>query len=440
MKKTLLACLSVVTVFLLLTAETPRKKKDRPNVILIMVDDMGVEALETYGNTVNKTPNINELARNGILFENCVSQPLCTPSRVKIMTGQYNYRNYGYFGHLAGSEKTFGNLFRDEGYATCIAGKWQLNGLAYTDEIADWNDTIRPNKFGFDEYCLWQLTKLRKEGERYANPLIQQNGKVLPSNADSYGPDVFSEFITDFIKRKKDEPFFVYYPMVLVHDPFVPTPDSEEWSDESLRMKGDTSYFKDMVQYTDKVVGRIVVQLNKLNIADETLLIFTADNGTHPSIYSPTKNGVVRGAKGNTITAGTHVPLIVSWGEQNAVSLSYEGLIEFSDFYATFADLLKVKVKTDGQSFLRVLRGDVNAKTRETALVHYDPKWGANVSKHRNRFARTIDYKLYQDGEFYNIKTDVLEQAPLSTESLSIDELEVFRKLEKELAKHPAWL
>jgi arylsulfatase A len=440
MKRFFLSCFLVTATFFLFTAQTTEIKSNRPNVILIMVDDMGVEALETYGNTANKTPNINKLARSGILFENCVSQPLCTPSRVKIMTGQYNYRNYGYFGHLASSEKTFGNLFKDEGYATCIAGKWQLNGLAYQNEISDWSDVTRPNQFGFDEYCLWQLAKPRKDGERYADPLIQQNGEMLPRNKNSYGPDVFLGFITDFIDRKKDQPFFVYYPMVLVHDPFVPTPDSDEWKDSSQRMKADTSYFKDMVQYTDKIVGRIVTKLNELNITDETLLIFTADNGTHPSIYSPTTNGVIRGGKGNTTTAGTHVPLIASWGKQSRKSLVYEGLVEFSDFYATFADLLKVNVKTDGRSFLQVLKGNTNDLTRETALVHYDPKWGANVNKHRNRFVRTLDYKLYQDGEFYHIKTDVLEQYPLQKKSLSADELSVLQKLKKELAKHPTWI
>jgi len=115
---------------------------------------------------------------------------------------------------------------KDAGYATCIAGKWQLNGLPYKDSIPEWNDNTRPNKFGFDEYCLWKLTI---KAERYANPLIEQNGTILERNEDDYRPDIFWNYILDFIERKKDEPFFIYYPMVLVHSPFVPTPDLKEW-------------------------------------------------------------------------------------------------------------------------------------------------------------------------------------------------------------------
>ena len=136
--------------------------KKPPNVILIMADDMGAETVGCYGNKYNKTPNLDAMASDGILFKNCISQPLCTPSRVKIMTGMYNYRNYEYFGYLNSNQYTFGNLFSDQGYATCIAGKWQLNGLAYPKEIPDWNDPSRPNQLGFQNYCLWQLNQIQR--------------------------------------------------------------------------------------------------------------------------------------------------------------------------------------------------------------------------------------------------------------------------------------
>lgn len=200
------------------TACTSHEESKTPNVILIMADDMGYECLSTYGSQSYHTPVLDSLAAQGIRFDQAVSQPLCTPSRVKIMTGLYNYRNYDYFGHLQNEAYTFGNLMKEAGYATCIAGKWQLNGLAYKDEIPHWNDAGRPHQFGFDEYCLWQLTKTRGEGERYADPLIEQNGRVLENLEDSYGPDIFADFILDFIERKQDSSFFIYYPMVLVHD------------------------------------------------------------------------------------------------------------------------------------------------------------------------------------------------------------------------------
>jgi arylsulfatase A len=408
----------------------------RPNVILIMADDMGFECLSTYGSTSYSTPVLDDLASNGIRFSQCVSQPLCTPSRVKIMTGLYNYRNYEYFGHLRDGEYTFGNLMKEAGYETCIAGKWQLNGLAYKDSISNWHDNTRPNQFGFDEYCLWQLTKKGNEGGRFANPLIEQNGQILDTQEDDYGPDIFSNYIIDFIERKKDDPFFVYYPMVLVHDPFVPTPDSEDWKNKELRFKNDTSYFKDMVAYTDKIVGRILGKLEALNIDDNTILIFTGDNGTHRSIYSRLGEEIIKGAKGNTIDAGTHVPMIVYWPDKVKGGQVFDGLIEFSDFFPTMAEMVDKMVSSDGKSFFPLLSG-AKHEARETAFVHYDPRWGKNVNRYRNQFVRTVDYKLYQDGKLFELENDLLEESPLVRDSLSKKEIEVFSKLEAEIGKHP---
>jgi len=143
-----------------------------------MADDMGYECLGCNGSTEYRTPVLDNLASKGIRFEHCYSQPLCTPSRVKIMTGKFNFRNYEDFGYLNPDENTFGNLLKDAGYATCIAGKWQLNGLN-RDNPGN-QDVTRPYHFGFDEYCLWQLNRKRSEGERFANPLITQNGEDLP--------------------------------------------------------------------------------------------------------------------------------------------------------------------------------------------------------------------------------------------------------------------
>lgn len=414
----------------------PEDKIDRPNIILIMADDMGYECLGSYGSTSYKTPFLDDLAIQGVKFNNCVSQPLCTPSRVKIMTGQYNYRNYDYFGNLNTDQYTFGNLMQDAGYATCIAGKWQLNGIYYKNKITDWSDNTKPNKLGFDEYCLWQLTNSANKGERYANPLIEQNGKLLDRKLDDYGPDIFSDYILDFMDRKKEKPFFIYYPMVLVHDPFVSTPDSKEWNNKANRYKNDTSYFKDMVAYTDKIVGKIVEKLKELDIEDNTILIFTGDNGTHPSIYSNTKERMIQGGKGNTIDAGTHVPLIVSWPKMIKKGFVYNGLIEFSDFVPTFAESITKEVESDGKSFYPLLTGK-KYEPRKTAFVHYDPKWGKRVNQYRNQFVRTVDYKLYQDGKFFNLNNDILEESPLVEDSLLVNELKIKAMLEGQLKKHP---
>lgn len=421
-------------------------QETRPNVILIMADDMGYECLSSYGSLSYFTPELDKLASQGIRFEHCISQPLCTPSRVKIMTGRYNYRNYDYFGHLDLNNPSIGRLMKEAGYATCVAGKWQLNGLAYKEELTDWNDSTRPVKLGFDEYCLWQLTKARKEGERYADPLIQRNGQVLERDADAYGPDLFADFVLDFIERQKTKPFFVYYPMVLVHDPFVPTPDSKEWNRKEARYQNDTAYFGEMVAYADKIVGRIAGKLEEEGLLDNTVLIFTGDNGTHPSIYTQTTTGKIRGGKGNTTDAGTRVPLIVHYPDGKQKGLIYEDLIEFSDFYPTLADIAgfptgeteEEAASWDGQSFFPVLTGSPHSP-RTTAFVHYDPKWGKNVNRYRNQFVRTLDHKLYSDGRFYHVSGDVLEQKPLHPDSLTQAENKYYLQLKEEMEKHPEY-
>ena len=137
----------VLTLFTLAVAAEAAAK---PNIVLIMADDMGYECVGANGSTFYKTPNLDRLAAGGMRFEHAYSQPICTPSRVQIMTGRYNARNYVKFGLLHPDEITFGNVLKEAQYVTSIAGKWQLKG-----------GFEGPHRFGFDDYCLWQLTLCR---------------------------------------------------------------------------------------------------------------------------------------------------------------------------------------------------------------------------------------------------------------------------------------
>ncbi len=414
----------------------PRYKK-ATNIILIMADDMGYECLGSYGCTSYSTPALDRLAENGIRVTHCISQPLCTPSRDKIMTGLYNYRNYEYFEYLNPNQRTFAHLMKEAGYATCIAGKWQLNGLFY--KLDGYQDNTRPYHFGFDEYCLWQLTHTRSEGERYAHPLIEQNGEILPVDSSSYGPDIFCDYMLDFIERNRESSFFVYYPMVLVHDPFVPTPDSEIWNQPEHRFDRDNRYFKDMVEYTDKIIGRLVDKLITLDLDKNTLIMFTGDNGTSRAITTDTDHGQIRGGKGKTTDAGTHVPLIIYWPAKIKKGKVFNGLIEFSDFYPTLGDIVGIQTATDGVSFYRLLIGK-KFTGRETAFVHYDPEWGDFANQFRNQFARTIRYKLYQDGRFYDLEEDILEQHPVSEEEITEEILGIRDALQQVFDQVPDWV
>ncbi|MBN4046839.1 sulfatase-like hydrolase/transferase [bacterium AH-315-P07] len=409
--KLLKSLIPILCVFTCMHAQAKQ-----PNVILIMADDLGYETLGTYGTADYKTPVLDKLAATGMKFNHCYSQPLCTPSRVQIMTGRYNFRNYTAFGILPKTEVTFGHLLQDAGYATAIAGKWQLWGTN-TKIPEDHGTGFLPDEAGFDEYCLWQVKKVKKQGERYADPFIDLNGEEITFK-NGYGPDVFTDFILDFIEEKKDDPFFVYYPMALTHDPFVPTPDSPEWDGD--RMKKSNKHFKDMVEYMDKVVGQIVAKLDDLGLRDDTLVIFTGDNGTKNTITTRMLDGRrIRGDKGKPTDAGTRVPLIANWPGVIKPGQINNNLIDFSDFLPTITELTSAKLPTDrtldGRSFLHQLKGEPG-DVREWVFCHYDPKWG---DRPKSIFARDHRYKLYADGRFFDIKNDVLEKTPLEKAELS---------------------
>ncbi len=294
MQRVRLFCLSA------LTACAALAQSSRPNIVLMMADDFGYECVTADGGESYRTPNLDRLAAGGMRFERCHAQPLCTPTRVQLMTGRYNVRNYVNFGTLLRTETTFGHLFKRAGYATGVCGKWQLG-----------HEADSPRHFGFDESCLWQHTR---RPPRYANPGLEYDGVEKDFHAGEYGPDLVNAFALDFIARNKDRPFFLYYPMILTHDPFQPTPDSPDWDGKAIgeNVNKDARHFADMVAYADKMVGRVDARLAELGLRDNTLLLFLGDNGTHPGVVSRFRGREYRGGKGRTTAVGTHVPLIVS--------------------------------------------------------------------------------------------------------------------------------
>ncbi len=415
--------LSVLALVIHSTCSLLAEKK--PNIILIMADDVSWECFSCYGAEDYKTPNIDALAAKGIRFNHCYSTPICTTSRVKLMTGKYNFRNYTHFGYLNPKEKTFAHLLKSVGYKTAIAGKWQLNGLYHS---APGNqDASRPVKAGFDEYCLWQVTTGKggeKGGERFWSPPLEQNGKFLTKedNHEKYGPDIMSDFLCDFMKRHKDEPFFVYYPAVLVHDPFVPTPDNlgdrprTHGSNKAPKDKAaKKTNFVAMVEYLDKIVGKIVKQVDDLGQLENTIILFTADNGTNVSLTSRWNGQAIKGGKGSTTDMGTHVPFVASWPGKSPKGLVSNDLIDFTDFYPTLAQAAGIKLgeddPIDGVSFLPQLQGK-KGTPRDWVFCHYQPYWGRFQG---TQFARTQTHKLYPDGRFYKVPGDLKEETNLAS-------------------------
>ena len=368
---------------------------EKPNVILIMADDIAYDNIGCYGSEYFKTPRLDKLARTGAKFNHCYSMPLCTPSRVKIMTGRDNIRNYVGFGSLDKNETTFGTMMKNAGYATAVAGKWQLN--------AGKNGSLASD-CGFDTYCLWHYPGTKRE--RYWNPSIMRDGELVPVTADSYGPDICTDFIIEFVEKNKERPFFIYYPMILVHGPFPPTPDSKD-----RNSKDKTSNYRDMVAYMDKCVGRIVDALDGNGVRNNTVVMFTTDNGTGVGLSYPFKGEERKGEKGRPTDGGSHAPLIVNCPGQVPAGTVTDDLVDFSDFLPTIAEIGKAKlpdVTLDGRSFWPQCLGK-KGNPREWIFQYYNPRGKTEPVI----WAQDQHYKLYSHGKFIEVKdrhekTDIL--------------------------------
>lgn len=386
-------------LFGLILSVFPLRAADRPpNVILIMADDFGFECVTANGGQSYSTPHLDRLAATGMRFENCHVQPLCTPTRAQLMTGLYNVRNYIDFGTLDPKATTFGNLLQRAGYATGIGGKWQLG-----------QDKDLPQRFGFEDALLWQHTR---RPPRYANPGLERNGAELDFNHGEYGPTLVNDFALDFITRHKDHPFFFYYPMILTHDPFQPTPDSAEWDPKARgeEVKRQVKHFADMTAYMDKLIGQLVAKLEQLGLRENTLLLFVGDNGTGVSVTSRFKGQPYPGGKGTATARGTHVPLIANWPGKIPAGKVSADLVSSVDFLPTICEAagVKVTIPTDGRSFYPQLRGQ-RGQPREWLYSWYVRDGGP---KPQWEYAMTAAHKLYRDGRFFDLRADPFEERP----------------------------
>lgn len=398
----------------------------RPNVVLILVDDIGYEAIGAYGGTSYKTPVLDKLAAQGIRFDKCFVQPLCTPTRVQLMTGIYNVRNYIAFGNMDRTATTFGNLFQKAGYTTCMGGKWQLG-----------KELELPKQFGFDEYCLWQHMR---RPERYKNPGLEINGETKNWKNGEYGPDIVSDYALDFIKRKKDAPFFLYYPMMLTHAPYVPTPDSPDYDNKSKERakgaNGENPHFADMVTCMDKLVGKLLTRLDETGVRDNTLVLVLGDNGTGRGTISQLGNRTIIGGKGSTTDTGMHVPLIVSWPAKMRGGQACADLVDSTDFLPTICEAAGIQVpaslKIDGRSFLPQIRGE-KGNPRDWIYTWYS---SAGTTKNLRECAFNSRFKLYTTGEFFDLTSDLGEKKPLTVASLEGDAAKSAKLLQSALDKY----
>lgn len=368
----------------------------RPNIIFILADDLGIECPSTYGGRSYRTPSIDRLAAEGMKFTHCFSNPLCSPSRAQLLTGRYPLHNgirrviWDAKQHREfldpEQETSFANLLKDAGYATAIAGKWQVSFLFE-------RDTVR--SFGFDEYQCWKIMNpdYSKNG-RYADPVYVRNGTTLRGELKgTYGPDKNTSFLIDFMRRNKDRSFLACYTMLLPHFPWEPTPDSKAPLKAVLgQQKGNAKYFPDMVAYMDKLVGRIATAVDELGLERKTVIIFSGDNGTQQPLQSRwgPDNRIVKGGKGKLSDTGTRVPLIARWTGTIKAGSECHDLVDFSDFLPTFVELAGAQMprrRVNGRSFLPQLQGK---EGRPREWIH--------VQNMNRRYVRSRDWILTSAG------------------------------------------
>ena len=481
MKKSVLTVLSTLIATLLGNFAFGVEHKTKPNVVFFLVDDLGWSDVGCYGSTFHETPNIDRLAKEGMLFDNAYATcHVCSPSRASILTGKYPARtnltewlggrperDYESLHHgekltaLPDEEVTLAETLKRHGYATANYGKAHLR--------------VDPKAYGFDEEITgWVRT--------YHYPIGGAYNEKLPAKKGDYYTDKLTDAALDFIERNKDRPFFVHMEHFAVHDPiqgrkdlvekyqrklasmkpekgpeFIlePNPDGPELSEDELKtlekndslnlhqdkrvwwvkQKQDNVEFAGMLEATDESLGRIRAKLVELGLADNTIVIFTADNGgmsasnqyrgiNHPrnSLDSrfASSNLPLRGAKGWNYEGGIRVPLVVHWPGKIQPNTTSQALVTGTDFYPTLLEMMGLPTlpeqHVDGVSFLPALRG--KAHDRGAIYWHF-PHYSNHGYQSPGGAIRLGNYKLleyYENGsvQLFDLEQDIGEQNDVS--------------------------
>jgi len=396
--------LSLFTAFLILASQC--LAADKPNVIFILADDLGIGNVGCYGADNYKTPHIDKLAAKGTRFTHCFTAALCGPSRAMIMTGRYAFRNGSSNQDacqvMPNKELQLGRVFQTAGYKTASIGKWgQLPG--------------EPDESGFDDYLRFNGSGVYRNTKKGKPEEYRINGKELKLGDDEYMPDVMHEQVLKFITKHKDVPFFVYYPMSSVHGDLLPTPDSAS---------GSTDLMADNVAYMDKLVGKLVAELDALKLRENTLIIFMGDNGTGKgqSERATISGKALSGMKGTMLECGGLVPMIANWPAKMPAGKVNADLIDSTDFLVTFAELtggtLPKDTIFDGHSIAPQLRGEAGTP-REWVYNQLAAMW----------YVRDANWKLNEKGELFD-----MSDAPF-TEKLITGDHPARTKLAAVLAK-----
>ncbi|MFC7337442.1 sulfatase-like hydrolase/transferase [Haloferula chungangensis] len=398
--------------------QTPRKDEagsispgtERPNIIFILIDDMGWNDVGFAGNRITQTPSIDQLARSGVTFTNAYSSaPNCAPTRACFISGQYPQRHGIYTvvddRHAPGSAHhkmlattskaelstetiTIAEQFKANGYATAMFGMWNLGRGS--------NNPVSPEGQGFDLFE--QPKSLGFEKDRYFN------------DKGEYLTDRFTDEAIAFIERKSGDPFFVYLAYHAVHAPFEPKPELVE---KYKKLKAPDPEYAATVEAVDQNLGRLTAALERLKLDDHTIIVFTSDNGGNRRSTAPLRSG-----KGSLYEGGIRVPAAIS-GPGIAKGIRCEAPILSMDFYPTLLDLAGIKPATDhhldGISFASTLHGG-SAPTRDAVFWHFPSYIGGGGPSSAVRMGDFKLIQLFEDRtiEVYNLRTDPGETTNLA--------------------------
>ena len=409
--KILLITLTLASVSSFYAQKTNTKKVDeKPNIIFILADDLGIGDVSCYGSDQNKTPIIDQLAKGGIRFTHGYTAPLCGPSRAMILTGRYAFRTGAVNQDMVGdikpeNEVLIPSVLKPAGYTTSLVGKW-----------SQFSKT--PGDFGFDDYLTfagsgdyWSTEK--KKSENYI-----ENGVNKKLDSQTYMPDLMHDHLVDFITNNKEKPFFLYYSMVHVHALIQRTPDSKPGSD----------LYEDNLAYMDKLVGKLLKTLDDLKLRKNTLIVFMGDNGTASQYANRgTINGkALSGKKGTMLECGSLVPTIANWPGVIDGGKTSELLIDSTDLLPTFADLAGAKLPNnrviDGQSFLPQLLGK-KGNPREWIFIELGNKW----------YVRDAKWKLNREDELFDMSNSPFEEKLVANYSDNKEATEAFNRLKATL-------
>ena len=420
MKKisTILAVLCVlILAYGSVTAAAAGSLTPKPNIIFILSDDVGLGDISCCGGPF-KTPQIDALAKGGTRFEYCYSTPLCGPSRCQFLTGRYPFRtglinNQSHNAVAPDREVMIPTVMKKAGYVTASVGKWGQICLG-------------PGEWGFDEYLVFPGSG-RYWRDQTTHYKVNGQEKDLPEG--QYLPAIMHNFIVDFLTRHKDQPFFLYYPMSHIHGPIVRTPESKTGADADR-------LYADNVEYMDKLVGKLVSDLERLHLREKTLVLFGGDNGTARfGVTAATVNGrSISGQKASMLEGGSRVPLIVNWPGVTPAGKVNRDLIDFSDFFTTFAELgggkLPDGVKLDGHSFVAQIKGQ-KGTPREWVYVELNGK----------SYVRDARFKLTNGGELFDLAEAPYKEITVpkdTTDAAALAAQKHLQEISKQLPTAPA--